>query len=302
MARTKPLPPAGAPSEAALRQQLDKHQAQVQQLQTELLGEREYDLDVFLAETSSFMQHAAISMLEAGKRLLIIREHEGDNFWPVLRKKGIADADTRFVQKLIQAATKLCLGVPAQQQQRLAALGKSKMMELVVLDDDEIAELADGGSIADGVTLDKIDRMSTTELRKALRKTQEKLEQTKEITERQIGDKDAKINELDREVRRQRKLTVAEQAEAAAALEADLVNEVSGASQALLVEIQKYHNTITAALTQAPNDASAEQVRLSVAWLFQRINEVALQNHIPVDFAAIVQPDWVKSQQARTKR
>ena len=47
------------------------------------------------------------------------------------------------------------------------------LLAMVVLEDDEIQELNDGGSVR-GVTLDEIDRMSARELREALRK--EKLE------------------------------------------------------------------------------------------------------------------------------
>ena len=50
-----------------------------------------------------------------------------------------------------------------------AAGNKSKLIELLVLDDDQVAELNDGGTVA-GITLDDVAAMSVSDLRKALRK------------------------------------------------------------------------------------------------------------------------------------
>ena len=49
-----------------------------------------------------------------------------------------------------------------------AAGNKSKLIELLVLDDDQVAELNDGGTVA-GITLDDVAAMSVSDLRKALR-------------------------------------------------------------------------------------------------------------------------------------
>ena len=54
----------------------------------------------------------------------------------------------------------------------LLQLSSSKLIELLVEDDDTLKELADGGSIV-GLSLDEIERTPTRILRKKLREKQE---------------------------------------------------------------------------------------------------------------------------------
>ena len=58
-------------------------------------------------------------------------------------------------------------------------------------DDEELAELAEGGTVA-GMTLDDIDRMTTRELRKALRESRENLDASRKLN----AEKSLEINEL----------------------------------------------------------------------------------------------------------
>ncbi|MFT8212319.1 MAG: DUF3102 domain-containing protein, partial [Symbiopectobacterium sp.] len=73
----------------------------------------------------------------------------------------------------------------------LGMLGKTKLFELMTEDDEDLAELAEGGTIA-GLTLDEIDRMSSRELRAKLRDTEKSLEASRRLA----NEKDQKINEL----------------------------------------------------------------------------------------------------------
>lgn len=75
----------------------------------------------------------------------------------------------------------------------LKAVGnQSKLLELLVLDDDEVKALEQGGSIGD-INLDDIDRMTASELRKALRDARSNETAKDNI----IKKKDEKLNELD---------------------------------------------------------------------------------------------------------
>lgn len=58
-------------------------------------------------------------------------------------------------------------------------------------DDENLAELADGGTVA-GLTLDDVDRMSVRELRQALREARE----TNAAQQRVLADKNEKIDSL----------------------------------------------------------------------------------------------------------
>ncbi|HGJ5866387.1 MAG TPA: hypothetical protein ACHBZ9_05010, partial [Arsenophonus nasoniae] len=73
----------------------------------------------------------------------------------------------------------------------LAGLGKAKLFELMTQDDEDLAELAEGGTIA-GLTLDEVDRMSVRELKAKLRETRDNLEASRRLA----NEKDQKINEL----------------------------------------------------------------------------------------------------------
>jgi hypothetical protein len=83
------------------------------------------------------------------------------------------------------------------------------MKALTVLDDDEIQELEKGGKVR-GMTLDEIDRMTMGELRKNLRDEKEKVKKEKEARKRDrdaqeeaIAQRDAKINEMEQQLRYQ---------------------------------------------------------------------------------------------------
>lgn len=65
---------------------------------------------------------------------------------------------------MMQASTKYLSPALKPNVPTLAHLGKAKLFELMTEDDEELAELADGGTVA-GLTLDDVDRMSVRELR-----------------------------------------------------------------------------------------------------------------------------------------
>ncbi|HFC1101198.1 TPA: hypothetical protein ACFB5P_001859 [Neisseria gonorrhoeae] len=78
-----------------------------------------------------------------------------------------------------------------QAQPKLMTLGKSKLLELLVEDDDTLLELAEGGEV-NGNTFDDVDRMTIKELRVALRESRE----TAEAKDKVIADKNKKVDEL----------------------------------------------------------------------------------------------------------
>lgn len=70
---------------------------------------------------------------------------------------------------MMASAIKFSSPLLAAKRPTLAVLEKSKLFELLTEDDEELAGLADGGTLA-GLTIDEVDRMSVRELRAALRK------------------------------------------------------------------------------------------------------------------------------------
>ncbi|ELR6671121.1 DUF3102 domain-containing protein [Salmonella enterica] len=149
-----------------------------------------YDRSRIVHETRFYMAQSAEAMLEAGKRLVILKENEphGD-FTRIITEE--LDLSDRTAQVMMKASIKYLSPKLESKAQTFAGLGKAKLFELMTEDDEELAELAEGGTVA-GMTLDEIDRMSVRELRKALRESKEDLAASRKLN----AEKSQEINEL----------------------------------------------------------------------------------------------------------
>lgn len=149
-------------------------------------------------EARFFLTESAGALLEAGKRLILLKEHEAHGeFTAALERIGIAP---RAARKMMQAALKFS-GKP-----QIAALGRSKILELMAEDDEALEALEEGGTIA-GLAIDELDRMSVSELKDALRKARDKNQHDAEVHEKLVAQKDRKINELHKKVHEREKRT-----------------------------------------------------------------------------------------------
>uniref|UniRef100_T1HRW2 HTH cro/C1-type domain-containing protein n=2 Tax=cellular organisms TaxID=131567 RepID=T1HRW2_RHOPR len=136
------------------------------------------------------MAQSAEAMLEAGKRLIILKENEphGEFIKIVTEKLGMA---RRTASLIMKAALKYTSPALQSNGQTLAHLGKAKLFELMTEDDEDLAELAEGGTIA-GLTLDEVDRMSVRELRAALRKDEAALKRSQQL----VAEKEKQLQQL----------------------------------------------------------------------------------------------------------
>lgn len=150
-----------------------------------------YDRLRLVNEARFCLAQSAEAMLEAGKRLLVIKESEphGDYQLIVERDLGL---DIKTCQRMMAAAVKFLSPKLAGKGQQFALLGKSKLYELMLEDDDDLAALADGGTVA-GLELDEIERMSCRELKKALRAARD----DNAAKDAVLADKAAKIAKLE---------------------------------------------------------------------------------------------------------
>ncbi|HFE6699220.1 TPA: DUF3102 domain-containing protein [Salmonella enterica subsp. enterica serovar Newport] len=149
-----------------------------------------YERTRIVHETRFYMTQSAEAMLEAGKRLVILKENEphGDFVEIVENQLGL---HVRAAQRMMKASLKYLSPALESKATTLSHLGKAKLFELVSEDDEELIELTEGGTIAD-LTLDDIDRMSVRELRKALRESKEDLSASRKLN----AEKSQEINEL----------------------------------------------------------------------------------------------------------
>lgn len=190
--QTAPAPIDNIDTEALERdaKALDKERRRLMVIDAEFGDGLPYNRDRLIGECRFYLQQSADAMLEGGRKLILIKEHEphGD-FQEIVERIGLAP---RTARRMMQAAAKF-----RGNKSKLVNLGKTKLIELMVEDDEDLDELAEGGTLA-GHSLDEIDRMTATDLRAALRKAREKHREEAEIHDKMLEQKDRKLNELDK--------------------------------------------------------------------------------------------------------
>lgn len=152
---------------------------------------------VYKDKIRTHLNRSAEELLMAGKALYVSYEHIVKTSTTNYRKWGnfLADVglEDRLARRMIQAAKKFYK--PEARPLLQAAGNKTKLFELLVLDDDEITKVVEGVEDAP-VTLDEVDRMSASELRKALREARADGEANKKVLE----DKNHKLDKLQAEL------------------------------------------------------------------------------------------------------
>lgn len=149
-----------------------------------------YERERIVHEARFYMAQSAEAMLEAGKRLVILKENEPHGEFINIVESQLS-LSKRTAQVMMQASLKYLSPKLEPKAQALALLGKTKLFELMTESDDELIELAEGGTVA-GMTLDDIDRMTSRELKTALREARE----TNVSQVRLLAGKEQKINDL----------------------------------------------------------------------------------------------------------
>lgn len=281
--RTKPAEPVTVIAEDVVTQDLQAHDAQTGRL---VLVDKQYGDAVPYArdrvehEIRWHLAQSAESMLEAGRRLILLREHEPHGeFLAALGRVGI---EPRMAQRLMQAALKF------GDHPTLAQVGKSKLLELAVLDDDQIDLLAEGGTVL-GLDLDDVDRMTVSELRAKLREERRAAQEDEETTHRLIAAKNARIDELDHELARRDRLPQAD-------VEGEFCTRLWEAAGAFLGPQQELR-AIFAAIDQNVTsgvESSLYQTQCNVlVWLMWRLEEIRQAYHlVDVDLQSVVTPPW----------
>lgn len=149
-----------------------------------------YDRLRVVQETRFFMAQSAEAMLEAGKRLILLKEHEPHGEFVEIAENQL-NLELRSAERMMKAALKYMSPKLASKSTALSTLGKTKLFELMSQDDEALAALTEGGTVA-GLSLDAIDRMTTRELRAALRAANEE----KEAKDRLLAEKNTRLDEL----------------------------------------------------------------------------------------------------------
>ena len=155
-----------------------------------------YNRERVESEIRFFMGQSTEAMLNVGKLLIQLKENEQQGDWLIsLERIGL---ETRLAQRMMKAAVKFSNAALTPHLIQ-AAGNKTKLFELLVLDDEELVELSTGESLA-GLKLDDVAKMTTTELRAALRKIRNDSAESVRVKDKVIGQKDVMINKLSEQV------------------------------------------------------------------------------------------------------
>lgn len=281
--RTKAAEPVTVIAEDVVEQDLQAHDAQTGRL---VLVDAQYGNAVPYArdrvehEIRWHLAQSAESMLEAGRRLILLREHEPHGeFLAALGRVGI---EPRMAQRLMQAALKF------GDHPTLAQVGKSKLLELAVLDDDQIDLLAEGGTVL-GLDLDDVDRMTVSELRAKLRAERKAAEEAGAVADRLLQTKNERIDALDQELARRDRLPQED-------IEGEFCTRLWEAAGAFLGPQQELR-ALFAAIAQhmaTGGSKSLYETQCNVlVWLMWRLEEIRQEHDlVDVDLQSVVTPPW----------
>lgn len=186
-------PEAVAAEEAATRQHLIFAESL-------LPADMEYELESMICGIQADAAIVANGWLRIGLRLLAIKEHEPHGVFQQVVDKRLG-MHPRTAQRFMLVAVRFAGRRLGGKSDNVSHLPYSKLLELAALEDDDLDSLEEGKTVQ-GLTLDKIDQMSTRELRDALRKKDQDIEakdSRAEKRERELERKTAEIARLKRQ-------------------------------------------------------------------------------------------------------
>ncbi|EIR7175817.1 DUF3102 domain-containing protein [Salmonella enterica] len=246
-----------------------------------------YERDRIVHETRFYMAQSAEAMLEAGKRLVILKENEphGD-FIDIVESQ--LSLSKRTVQVMMQASLKYLSPKLEPKAQALALLGKTKLFELMTEDDEDLVELADGGTIA-GMSLDDIDRMTSRELKAALREARE----TNAAQQRVLADKNEKIDSLSTKLEKKSRIQPPKPDEEVKKMRAEVTALAVEAESAIAVRLSSAFETLCAYCAENMIDTPRDFMAGLVCQLESTVRGLRSTFDLPDEPTGNAAPSWL---------
>ncbi|MBM0936887.1 DUF3102 domain-containing protein [Escherichia coli] len=246
-----------------------------------------YERDRIVHETRFYMAQSAEAMLEAGKRLVILKENEphGD-FIDIVESQ--LSLSKRTAQVMMQASLKYLSPKLEPKAQALALLGKTKLFELMTEDDEDLVELADGGTIA-GMSLDDIDRMTSRELKAALREARE----TNAAQQRVLADKNEKIDSLSTKLEKKSRIQPPKPDEEVKKLRAEVTALAVEAESAIAVRLSSAFETLCAYCAENMIDTPRDFMAGLVCQLESTARSLRSTFNLPDEPTGNAAPSWL---------
>jgi hypothetical protein len=206
------------------------------------------DPDLIQRDIAANMRRSVEACLEVGKGLAVLKAACGHgNFIARLDVLGI---DRNVAVKFMQSATKFS-NASTSKHLTQAIGGQSKLFEMLVLDDEQIDELANFGQTGE-LSLDDVATMSVKELRAAVR--EERAE--REAGEAVRADLSKKLTKLQTQAKRiqaqEPDAVLAELSKEAQTLTMDALGLLRGNVRQALAELNQHYYTSNSASAGAP--------------------------------------------------
>ena len=228
-------------------------------------------------------------LFELGKRLLLLKEQTQHGEF--ISRVELLGFDKSLARKLMVATLKFSKVETSPLLKTVKS--QSKLLELIVLDDNDIEIIEDGGSIGD-VNLDTIETMSVRELKKALRDAKADIEAKEQV----IKTKDQEKNKiLEENTRLKSPAQIKERAESEQQqFEQAAIAKLNAAKDAFLPAFTKFTNDIGGVIDTA--DAKDlpqlyENIDELLIYACQRIAGYVQSLGTQVNFEEIVKPSWI---------
>ena len=252
------------------------------------------DADLIQRDIAANMRRSVEACLEVGRGLAVLKEAcEHGEFGKRLEVLGVED---RVARRFMLAASKFTNRALAPVLR--AAGNQSKLFELLVLEDDEVQELAAGGEVR-GLAADDIAGMTRNELRAALKASRDQLA----AKDRVLADNAAKINEQAQalELARSEKFTPAPGSVARTKAEAVLLKEVFTQSLRINGRMRALFAAVDGALSDSGGNAPEaiqQAARAAVQYLAQQFADIAREFDIAIDLDERIDPPWTAEDEA----
>lgn len=165
------------------------------------------------------LRRIGMAVFELGGYLLLMKEAcAHGSFLPALERLALAP---QTAQRYMQLTRRFANTSSAR---HLEAAGVQKMAELLVLDDEQLADLTELGQTGE-LSLDDVATMSVKQLRAAVREERQERQADAALLEK----KNAKIDKLERDLRRVNKLPADDQLALLKKEAASIANDAEGA-------------------------------------------------------------------------
>jgi len=244
-------------------------------------------------EAQFYLSQSAEAMLEAGKRLIQIKENEEHGVFIDI-VEGDLGIEKRTAQRMMQAAVKFLSPRLAAKATSVTLLGRSKMFDLMNESDDDIEALVDGGTLA-GHTLEEFEHMTRRELQAALRDHKQQLEAKDKV----LADRNAKVDQLEERLHRPYKPT--KDAAARTAAEKLMLDDLQQAAIEVNAGMVKVVEVMADMAGADISQSCRQAAHNELIWLGQRLAEVMREHAIAFDLETAVVPSWVREHSAKLK-